>query len=286
VLEYKRRCQPSSFKNRLPTMFEINHQEIGNRIRERRQKMGFSQEMLAGLVGVHHSKISRLEAGKLEPRFDLISKISYYLQIRIDDLLEFGPLVRVAFTRRDLRPKIILEPYELHALALQKKENQLNPFYLIVTQTQATEDAGEVVGRDDIKIFQHPGEEFLFVEEGVIRVYFAEEVGSGFRLITDHPELFPMTLYPGDSLCFDSDIPHTYFSVLQPSEAALESVQISGAEIAELERLRKLHPDKPLKELLFTIKTGMPAHALVVCSSMVLKPEDLRRLKEHYYAPR
>ena len=264
---------------------EINHEEIGKRIRERRQRMGFSQEMLANLVGVHHTKISRLESGKLEPRFDLISKISYYLQIRIDDLLEFGPLVSVAFTRSDLRPKIVLEPYELHALALHKKENQLNPFYLVVTQTQRREGSSEIENWDDIKFFQHPGEEFLYVESGIIKVYFAEETGSGFKPIFEHPELFPLTLMPGDSLCFDSDIPHTYVSVLEPEGGAGESFHLDRQDLETLEREKAKRPDVPLGLLAAELRMGRPAHALVVCSSMILKPDDLRQLKERFYSP-
>ena len=266
-------------------MFEINREEIGRRIRGRRQRMGFSQEMLANLVGVHHTKISRLESGKLEPRFDLISKIAYYLQIRVDDLLDFGPLVSVAFTRRDRRPRLVLEPYELHALALHKKENELNPFYLIVTQTQRTEDTAEVDGRDDIKVFQHPGEEFLFVVDGVIRVYFAEKEGSGYRLIGDHPELFPLTLRAGDSVCFDSEIPHTYFSILEPAYEPPESVHLSAEEIDLLEELRRSGPKLGVRESIAQVKSGRPASANVVCSTWSLSPEDLRTLKERLYIP-
>ena len=266
-------------------VFEVNREEVGRRIRARRQRIGFSQEMLANLVGVHHTKISRLESGKLEPRFDLISKIAYYLQIRVDDLLDFGPLVSVAFTRRDRRPRLVLEPYELHALALHKKENELNPFYLIVTQTQRTEDTAEVAAREDVKIFQHPGEEFIYALDGVIRVYFAEKEGSGYRLIADHPELFPLTLHPGDSVCFDSDIPHTYFSVLEPANEPPESVCLSAEEIDRLEELRKQDPQLSVRGSIAQIKSGIPASAIVVSSSWSLSPEDLRTLKERLYIP-
>ena len=266
-------------------MFEINHEEIGRRIRERRQRMGFSQEMLANLVGVHHSKISRLESGKLEPRFDLMSKVSYFLQISIDDLLEFGPLMSVAYTRRDRRPRIVLEPYELHALALQKKDNELNPFYLIVTQTQKSEDPGEIADRSDIRIFQHPGEEFLFVEDGVIIVYFAEKTDTGHKLIIDHPELFPITLHPGDSVCFDADIPHTYVTVSEPQSIALDTVQLSSEDLDRLDAARKANPESDIRSLIREIKRGAKARAVVVCSAMSIGPEELRTLKERFYNP-
>ena len=266
-------------------MFEINHEEIGRRIRERRQRLGFSQEMLANLVGVHHSKISRLESGKLEPRFDLMSKVSYFLQISIDDLLEFGPLMSIAYTRHDRRPRLVLEPYELHALALQKKDNELNPFYLIVTQSQRTEDPKEIVGRNDIRIFQHPGEEFLFVEDGVIMVYFAERTDTGHKLIIEHPEFFPILLYPGDSVCFDADIPHTYVTVCEPESISIDSVQLTSEDLNHLDELRRADPERDIRSLISELKRGCKARAVVVCSAMSIGPEELRTLKERYYNP-
>lgn len=267
-------------------MREINHEEIGRRIRKHRQRMGFSQEELASLVGESITKISRLESGKLDPQFDLISKISYYLQIKTDDLLEFGPLVRVAYTPLDRRPRIDLDPYVLHGLALHKQDNQMNPFYVIFTQFQRTENNDEIADRDDIVIFQHPGEEFLYVEDGVVKVYFAEKTRSGFEILFEHPELHPLTLYPGDSVCFDSNIPHTYLSVVEPEKDISGSVHLNEEEIDQLQGKLSASGRPSVASVISEMKKGQPARAIVVCSSMILKPEDLRIMKERFYTPR
>ncbi len=72
---------------------------------------------------------------------------------------------------------------------------------------------------------------------------------------------------------------------MEPDEQTLETVHLSGDELKKLELLRQENPERKLQDLIAELKKGRPAHALVVCSSMSLRPEDLKTLKERFYSP-
>lgn len=50
-------------------------ENIGTMLRKQRELKGFSQEYVAGLVGVSTSVISKIETSKTKARFDVISNI-------------------------------------------------------------------------------------------------------------------------------------------------------------------------------------------------------------------
>ena len=50
-------------------------ENIGTMLRKQRELKGFSQEYVAGLVGVSASVISKIETGKTKARFDVISNM-------------------------------------------------------------------------------------------------------------------------------------------------------------------------------------------------------------------
>ena len=62
-------------------------ENIGTMLRKQRELKGFSQEYVAGLVGVSTSVISKIETGKTKARFDVISNICKALDMNWYDLL-------------------------------------------------------------------------------------------------------------------------------------------------------------------------------------------------------
>lgn len=62
-------------------------ENIGTMLRKQRELKGFSQEYVAGLVGVSASVISKIETDKTKARFDVISNICKALDMNWYDLL-------------------------------------------------------------------------------------------------------------------------------------------------------------------------------------------------------
>ena len=61
-----------------------NHREkIGNRIRQLREKKGFSQNDLAGIMNIQRSTISKIETGKFAITIDYLVKFAWYLDFEI-----------------------------------------------------------------------------------------------------------------------------------------------------------------------------------------------------------
>ncbi len=53
----------------------IDRKQLGQRIKEARQRSGFSQQQLANAVGVSDKTISAYEVGRVEPPLDTLDKL-------------------------------------------------------------------------------------------------------------------------------------------------------------------------------------------------------------------
>lgn len=61
---------------------------LGQRIRMLREKKGFSQQQLASMCDFEKSNMSRLEAGRTNPTFLTLDKISLALSVKISELVD------------------------------------------------------------------------------------------------------------------------------------------------------------------------------------------------------
>ena len=60
-----------------------NREAIGKQIRAFREKKGFSQDELAGIMEVNRSTISKIETGKFAISIDYLAKFAWYLDLDI-----------------------------------------------------------------------------------------------------------------------------------------------------------------------------------------------------------
>jgi transcriptional regulator with XRE-family HTH domain len=63
-----------------------NREIIGKRIRSLREKRGYSQDELAGIMQVHRSTISKVETGKFAITIDYLVKFAWFLDFDISVL--------------------------------------------------------------------------------------------------------------------------------------------------------------------------------------------------------
>ncbi len=170
---------------------EIEEVRVGEKIKELRAKKGLSLKDLADLTGFSTALLSQMENHLVSPSLGTLIKLSRTLGVRVGDF--WGETKGEPFTivRKDERKKVsrfaskngVKYGYSYESLGFEKKDRHMEPF--IVTLEPATVPTA--------KTSVHEGEEFIFVLEGEMEV-----------ILGDYTEI----LYPGDSIYYDSTIPH------------------------------------------------------------------------------
>jgi transcriptional regulator with XRE-family HTH domain len=62
--------------------------KLGGNVRANRTRLGLSQEQVADRSGVHATEVSRIEAGKRDPRVSTVERLARALKMKPGQLLE------------------------------------------------------------------------------------------------------------------------------------------------------------------------------------------------------
>jgi transcriptional regulator with XRE-family HTH domain len=170
---------------------EVTLAHVGEKIRKVREKKKMSLSDLAEKTGYSSAILSQIENHLLSPSLGTLIQISHALEVPLSEL--FGEKRGHSYTivRKDERKLIsrfaskegVNYGYTYESLGYDKKNRRMEPF--IVTLEPATVKHA--------KLSSHSGEEFIYVLEGEMEV----ELGD----LKD-------TLFPGDSIYYDSTLPH------------------------------------------------------------------------------
>jgi transcriptional regulator with XRE-family HTH domain len=166
---------------------------FGRRLRAFRQERGLSIERAADVVGVPASTLSRIENRKMSPTLELIHKIVRGMGLHPYDVIgrdsgdDPGAISVTRAGKADYTelPNLLYTP--LHA---NSTDSTIRPI-LISLFARSVEDYGGLT--------PHAGEEFLYVLRGSIELHFEGRPTQRLDV--------------GDSILFDSHIPHAYVSV-------------------------------------------------------------------------
>jgi transcriptional regulator with XRE-family HTH domain len=166
---------------------------IARRVKEFRRSKGLSLEKLAGLTGFTKGYLSRIENSTKAPPIFTLSRISQALEIDINrffsDGHETSEAKTIAVSRRGDRIRTngrgTPYGYVYEALAPDKAGKNMEPYVIYV-------------GAEKRASFQHEGEELLYVLEGKLEFFFGDDA---------------YMLEEGDSLYFDSNVPHSGRSI-------------------------------------------------------------------------
>jgi transcriptional regulator with XRE-family HTH domain len=164
---------------------------VGEKIKELREKKGLSLKDLSDLTGFSTAPLSQMENHLVSPSLGTIIKLARALGVRVGDFLGESEGEPFSIVRKDERKKVsrfaskdgVKYGYSYESLGYDKKDRCMEPF--IVTLEPATVKPS--------KTSVHEGEEFIFVLEGEMKV-----------VLGNHTDV----LYPGDSIYYDSAIPH------------------------------------------------------------------------------
>lgn len=187
-----------------PILSRIEEQ-LGRRVSELRQARGYTQDRLAAETGFTKGYLSKIENSKVIPPIGTLVKIAQALRTDLAELLETETQVErndgICIVRSWERETIVRGGssfgYDYMALANKKRHKHMEPFIMVFPSDVDT----------DVR-FEHEGEEFLFILEGEVE-FSVESEGK--------PRVW--VLSPGDSVYFDSRIPHRGRSLKAESRA-------------------------------------------------------------------
>ena len=164
---------------------------VGEKIKALREQKGFSLKDVADQTGFSTALISQMENHLISPSLGTLIKLAKALDVKVGDFFGETHEEPFAIVRKDERKTVsrfaskegVKYGYGYESLGFEKKNRHMEPF--IVTLEPATIKTS--------KTSTHEGEEFIYVLEGDMEVIFG-----------NHRDV----LYPGDSIYYDSTIPH------------------------------------------------------------------------------
>jgi transcriptional regulator with XRE-family HTH domain len=186
---------------------EVKKLHIGKKIRDLRKKAGFVLQDLSNRTGLSKSLLSQIEKEVVSPPIATLLKISKALGVNISFFFQNDDSEKRVILVRSNESKVIdsryfgreESGYYYEALAYKKSKKYMEPFLVEFKRKRA----------EKLSYFSHDGEEFIYLLEGVLE----------FR--TEDQQY---VLYPGDSLYFESSIPHAYRALERKNARALTVV--------------------------------------------------------------
>ncbi len=168
----------------------VDDTPIGVRIKALREQKGLDLKDVAQRTGLAQAEVSAIEAGQTSPPLGVLIKLGKALGTELGTLFATGRTVPYVIVRQADRTQMHRRPadrdtnygYSYEHLAQAKCNRTMEPF--VVTLKPNTEVKPPS---------SHDGEEFIFVLSGSMEA-----------LVGDATEI----LEPGDSIYYDSNVPH------------------------------------------------------------------------------
>jgi len=163
---------------------------VGERVRQVRDKQGLSLEDVSQRTDIDISMLSQIEEGIVAPPLGIIIKLAKALEMRMGYFISGEQDMPYTIVRhRDRKvvsrydsKKAKYYGYEYESLAPHKKDRHMEPFLVTLEPAETEEERST-----------HDGQEFIFVLQGQMEVRLGEEVHL---------------LDPGDAIYYDSTVPH------------------------------------------------------------------------------
>ena len=163
---------------------------VGERVRRVREEKNLTLEDVAERTGLDSEYLDRIETEKVSPPLGALIRIAKALDMKLGRFISTGEVKPFTVVRKDER-RIISRytsaqedqyGYTYESLAPDKKDRHMEPFVVTLVPSKARTD-----------VSSHAGQEFIYVLEGAMEV-----------TLEDHTEV----LHPGDSIYYDSNVPH------------------------------------------------------------------------------
>jgi len=165
----------------------LEEKKIAEKIRNLRMEKNITLDILAERTGFTKGYLSKLENARKVPPIATLSRIARALGVEIVDFFDKTTNdTSYCIVRKGERKPVIrngtLFGYYYESIAYGKRHKKMEPFIITL-----------IPHAKDHTIFDHNGEELMFVLEGKMKVFLGDERHS---------------LEEGDCIYFDSNIPH------------------------------------------------------------------------------
>lgn len=163
---------------------------VGQRVRVVRQEKGLTTEDVGQRTGLSPKYLDQIEADELSPPLGVLIKIAKALHMKLGRFISTGEVKPFTVIRKHDR-RIVSRysseqgdqyGYTYESLAPDKKDRQMEPFMVTLVPSKAKKE-----------LSTHAGQEFIHVLEGAMEVIL---------------EGYTDVLYRGDSIYYDSTVPH------------------------------------------------------------------------------
>jgi len=163
--------------------------KIADKIHEIRKNKGLTLAQLGDATGLSKGLLSRIENNQVSPPIATLSKIARGLEVPIGIFFEEDETDHKGYTvtYKNERKQVIRRGTKIgfiyYSLSSLKTRHLIEPFIIRYP----------VIGKEPIKLFDHFGEEFLFVLKGKMDLVYGKE---------------KIRLKAGDAIHFDPSTPH------------------------------------------------------------------------------
>ena len=184
---------------------EIDALCLGAKIRKLRHRRSLTLQDVSELSGLSKSLLSQIENETSAPPIQTLIRIAKALGVKISYFFrEKSSEQRISLVRRNSRQDAEKLPhnrpervgYRYISLAHPIINQHMEPFWV---QFEPSNKRGST-------IYQHPGEEFVYVQEGRLQFEIADQT---------------IVIEPGDSLYFKSSMPHMVRNIDKKTASAL-----------------------------------------------------------------
>ena len=190
---------------------ELKDLNLGQKIKNLRQKKGLTLQQVAVKASLSEPVLVQIEGEVVAPPVATLLKIARAMNVNIgyffqDQDAEKRAVVVPKSDRKRVFRRIHEDPskvgYYYESLAYPKADKHMEPFHV----------AFEVKEKEDLIFLTHKGEEFIYVLDGQLEFNYENEIYS---------------LSPGDSLYFDSTLPHAFRAVGKKQATAIDVIYAS-----------------------------------------------------------
>ena len=163
---------------------------VGQRVQRIRKEKGLTLEDVSQRTGLSSEYLTQIEAGEVSPPLGALIRLAKALDMKLGRFISTGEVRPFTIVRKGERRVVSRYTsaqgnqygYTYESLAPDKKDRHMEPFMVTLMPSKARTD-----------VSTHAGQEFIYVLEGAMEV-----------TLENHTEV----LYPGDSIYYDSTLPH------------------------------------------------------------------------------
>jgi transcriptional regulator with XRE-family HTH domain len=163
---------------------------VGQRVLKVREEKGLTVKDVAQRTGLSSKFLAKIETDEVSPPLGVLIRLAKALDMKLGRFISSGEVKPFTVVRKDQRPVVSRYTsaqgdqygYTYESLAPDKKDRHMEPFMVTLVPSKAKKE-----------LSTHAGQEFIYVVEGAMEV-----------LLKDYADV----LYPGDSIYYDSTVPH------------------------------------------------------------------------------